>query len=108
MTEEKTCRNFCSLRRINRSWYITQLQLKQKAINKGKFYPYILKTKKSADSTFQSQKNLEHGSFGISPTAGEGGLGRLRSSPLSPSPSPQVQRGELEHIAELEVLRNSD
>ena len=25
-------------------------------------------------------------SFGISPTAGGGGLGRLRSSPLSPSP----------------------
>ena len=34
--------------------------------------------------------------FGISPTAGGGGLGRLRSSPLSPSPSPQVQRGEAE------------
>ena len=33
---------------------------------------------------------------GISPTAGGGGLGRLRSSPLSPSPSPQVQRGEAE------------
>ena len=36
------------------------------------------------------------GNFGISPTAGGGGLGRLRSSPLSPSPSPQVQRGEAE------------
>ena len=34
--------------------------------------------------------------FGISPTAGGGGLGRLRSSPPSPSPSPQVQRGEAE------------
>ena len=32
----------------------------------------------------------------ISPTAGGGGLGRLRSSPPSPSPSPQVQRGEAE------------
>ena len=31
---------------------------------------------------------------GISPTAGGGGLGRLRSSPQSPSPSPQVQRGK--------------
>ena len=28
--------------------------------------------------------------FGISPTAGGGGLGRLRSSPPSPSPSPQA------------------
>ena len=34
--------------------------------------------------------------FGISPTAGGGGLGRLRSSPPSPCPSPQVQRGEAE------------
>ena len=29
--------------------------------------------------------------IGISPTAGGGGLGRLRSSPPSPSQSPQVQ-----------------
>ena len=39
---------------------------------------------------------LYYKDYGISPTAGGGGLGRLRSSPPSPSPSPQVQRGEAE------------
>ena len=39
--------------------------------------------------------NLEENT-GISPTAGGGGLGRLRSSP--PSPGPQVQRSEAESL----------
>ena len=46
-------------------------------------------------SPFMEQWTLDAiGVLIISPTAGGGGLGRLRSSPPSPSPSPQVQRGD--------------
>ena len=45
--------------------------------------------------------------FGISPTAGGGGLGRLRSSTLSPSSStPRRSRGVLELGVQLQ--RNVD
>ena len=65
--------------------------------------PYYNMTEKRTVVLFESEANIStFPNCGISPTAGGGGLGRLRSSPPSPSPSPPKSKST-EAIAEVDL-----